>query len=460
MINERIFRAYDIRGKVNPDLSLELVYNIGKAYASLNLQGDNKQILIGFDGRLTSASLFKALCLGLQDAGAEIKTIGLVPTPILYFADQLLKPAASIMITGSHNQATDNGFKMLSQGKPFWGEQIQELKSVVLKSLHQFSKIDLNRALENAENINVNNDYIRRILEGIIISPKLKIVWDNGNGAAGEILKQLLQQLPNQNILINNDIDGSFPNHHPDPTVAENLVELIDAVKVNNYDFGIAFDGDGDRVGVVDSQGSIISGDQLVAIFAKSILKDIPDATVIFDIKASNTLLKYINSLGGRAILSKAGHTSIKELMKQTNAILAGEMSGHMFFKDKYYGFDDAIYASLRLIDLLSREDKSLDERYLDLPKTYNTPEIRLKIADEKKFKIVDDIKQSLQGLPNIDVNDLDGMRVESEDGWWLLRASNTEGALIIRCEGNSPQQLKNIKQEVNIRLAPFGLKI
>jgi phosphomannomutase len=459
MINERIFRAYDIRGQVGPDLNKEIAYHIGKAFASMNLQDCNKVVCVGYDGRVSSLEIFTALTLGLADYEAEVINIGLVPSPMLYFADYMLKPAASIMITGSHNPKNDNGFKMLSSGKSLHGEQIQYLKSLVLRSLQENLSTEAKRA-PAFKSIDVHKDYIKKILEDIVISPTLKVVWDNGNGAAGKVLESLLSMLPNQNILLNKEIDGNFPSHHPDPTVAENLTELINTVKANEFDLGIAFDGDGDRIGVVDSRGNIIWGDQLLTIFAEDILKSSPGAAIVMDIKASNALLAYIRSLGGQPAISKVGHGFIKEKMKETGAVIAGELSGHMFFADKYFGYDDAIYAALRLIDLLSRNNQSLDVLFDALPKTYNTPEIRVTVPEEQKFAIIEHIKASLQTVSDVKINDIDGIRVEMSDGWWLLRASNTEAKLNIRCEANSRARLEGIKADVNKLIAPFNISI
>jgi phosphomannomutase len=459
MINERIFRAYDIRGKVGPDLNKEIAYHIGKVFAALAITENNKNICVGFDGRLSSAELFQGLVLGLIDGGANIINIGLVASPILYFADKKLMPAASIMITGSHNPKSDNGFKMRVQGSSYHGEHIQYLKAKVMECFKQNPNPKLDR-LAQVESQDFYEDYINRIIEGMNLSSTLKIVWDNSNGSAGKALELLVKKLPNQNILLNKEIDGDFPNHHPDPTVAENLKGLINVVKQEQYDLGIAFDGDGDRIGVVDSRGNIILGDQLFTIFTEDLLKSNPNAAVVFDIKVSNALFKFISSLSGRPYISKVGHGFIKEKMKETGALLGGEMSGHIFFADKYYGFDDAIYAAVRLIDLLNRSKISLDTLYDNLPKTCATPEIRIQVAEEQKFAIVDEIKHALQGLSNIIVNDIDGVRVESQSGWWLLRASNTEAMLNIRCEAESLRGLEEIKNQVNNMLAKFNLQI
>lgn len=454
MISDTIFRHYDIRGRFGADLSGELAYLIGKAFTNLNITNSNNIIIVGRDGRTSSPILFDYLVSGIISAGGHVVDIDIVPTPMLYFADKKFMPAASIMITGSHNPAQDNGFKMVAGGKPFFGEQIQTLKNLV-KTL-EITKYGLSQPTGTAD---IYESYIDRIIDNLSINQDLKVVWDSGNGAGGKALEKLMQKLPNHNILINKEIDGTFPNHPPDPTRPENLQQLINVIHSENADLGIALDGDADRIVVVDSRGNIILGDQLLCIFSNLILKENPGATIISDVKASQILFDYIRKNGGIPLMWKCGHSSIKTKIIETGALLAGEMSGHIFFADKYYGYDDAIYAALRLLDLLTHLNTKLDILYDQLPKAFNTPEIRIDVDEEIKFNIIEKIK-TLLVKHNTPFNDIDGVRVSNDKGWWLARASNTQAALIVRCEAYRSEDLDVISAELNNILQHFGLKI
>ena len=481
-INKEIFRAYDIRGNSLKDLTEEVAYKIGFCFAEMTITEDNNKIFVGLDGRLSSPTLCKALELGLTEAGAEIINIGVVPTPVLYFADKHFMPAGSIMVTGSHNPRDDNGFKILQNGKSFFGDQIQDLLARILDS-HVIptppvipAEAGIHKTIKNLDSRFRGNDirvigndieysntihskYLKRILNGISINPKLKVAWDCGNGATGNIIEELKNHLTNYNIIINSKIDGNFPSHHPDPTNPANLQELIKVVKEQNCDIGIAFDGDGDRIGIVSRNGKILFGDQILCIFAEDVLKENPNATIIVDIKASQLIVDRIKSFGGNPIIWRTGHPFIKSKMLETKALLAGEMSGHIFFADKYFGFDDAIYAALRFLDLLSKSSKTLDEIIEDLPKSYSTPEIKIFVPSELKLKIIEEIKQKLLD-DKIEFNDIDGVRVNTEHGWWLLRSSNTESIIVTRAESASKEGLEEIIAIINKYLEKYGLLI
>jgi phosphomannomutase len=456
MINPNIFRAYDIRGSSLKDINATIAYRIGFCFSQMHsdVQGA-VTICVGQDGRLSSQSLHDALVQGLVEGGANIISIGVVPSPALYFADKKFNPAASIMITASHNPKDDNGFKMLSGGKSFFGLQIRELLKLIEKTNWRDYSPSQNMMNNAIQYININDEYVGRILDGLTINPKLKVAWDPGNGSGGAITEILKERLPNNNIVINSEIDGNFPNHHPDPTILTNLQQLIDITISENCDVGIGFDGDADRIGIVTNKGRMIYGDQLLCLFAKDLLNLNRDATVIMDIKASQSVFDQIKRYGGNPIMWKTGHPLIKTKMLETNAILGGEMSGHIFFADKYYGYDDGIYAGLRFLDLLSRSDKSLDDMLNTLPKVYNTPEIKISVPEEKKFKIIDEIKKQIKEA-GADIIDIDGIRVRSKDGWWLLRASNTSAALVARCESSSEEGLEILKSNLSKILNPF----
>ncbi|MGX6959722.1 MAG: palindromic element RPE5 domain-containing protein [Rickettsia endosymbiont of Pentastiridius leporinus] len=456
---KEIFRAYDIRGNSFTDLTAEVDYKIGFCFAKMSITNANNKICVGIDGRLSSPTLYKALEKGLIDANAEVINIGVVPTPVLYFADKQFTPAGSIMVTGSHNPKDDNGFKILQNGKPFFGEQIQELLAKIEDST--FSVIPTSYIVIPAKAgiQNIQSKYLKRILENITINPQLKVAWDCGNGATGNIIEELKNHLENENIIINSKIDGNFPSHHPDPTKLANLQQLIKVVKEQNCDLGIAFDGDGDRLGIVSSNGRMLFGDQILCIFAEDILKENPNATIIVDVKASQLIVDKIKSYGGQAIIWRTGHPFIKSKMLETTALLAGEMSGHIFFADKYYGFDDAIYAALRFLDLLSRSNKNLDEIIENLPKSYNTPEIKIFVSLELKLRVIQEVRERLTE-EEIEFNDIDGVRVNTENGWWLLRSSNTESAIIARAESASKEGLEKIVTIINGYLEKYGLLV
>ncbi|MCC8416872.1 MAG: phosphomannomutase/phosphoglucomutase [Rickettsia endosymbiont of Gnoriste bilineata] len=460
-INSTIFRLYDIRGSGLLDINTTIAYKIGFCFTKLSISKQGNKILIGRDGRLSSPALYHALVDGIISAGGQAISIGVAPSPMLYFADKIFKPQASIMITGSHNPKDDNGFKMLSQGKSFFDQQIQHLLNSILNT--DWSNMpDKFVASSIVKELDITALYIDRILQEITIEPKIKVAWDPANGAAGSIINLLTLRLPNQNIVINSEIDGNFPNHHPDPTIAKNLEQLIEVVRTQDCDIGIAFDGDADRIAIISKKGRIILGDQILCILAKDIIDQNPQATIIMDIKSSSAIFNQIKSYGGRPITWKTGHSFIKDKMQTTKALLGGETSGHIFFADKYYGYDDAIYAALRFLDLLSRSEKTLDDMIDELPKCHNTPEISIPVPDNLKFDIIQQIKEDLINQ-NIAFNDIDGIRIDSStdsNAWWLLRASNTEAKIIAKYESNSLEGLNSIKSELASLLAKYGLKL
>ncbi len=456
-----IFRSYDVRGEYGLNLTEEIAYFIGICFARIALSNsdikklhdnnkskNNQDICVCFDGRNSSESLYKALIQGLKESGVNIISIGLGPTPMSYFADKTILPLATIMITGSHNRKEDNGFKFTFQGNSFFGEQIIELQNLVFDEMEnkKFIPKEVKEDVDIGTEIKIKYiNYLNSYISDKSITQK--VVWDTGNGATGEIIEELISKLNNENIIINTQIDGNFPSHDPDPTVEANLKQLIDTVKQNNYDIGIAFDGDGDRLGVVTKSGDVLYGDHLISIFAESILDKKPNALFIVDVKVSNSTISNIEKMGGRVIMYKTGHSWIKMKMKSEDADFAGEMSGHMFFKDNNY-YDDGIYASLKLLKFLSEKNKTIKEKYDEFTIVYNTPIIKIKVTESEKFKIIEDIKLELQ-KKNYNYTDVDGVRVNKDNGWFLIRASNTESVLVCRCESFSSQELVLIEEEM-----------
>ena len=460
MINPAIFRAYDIRGNSHKDLSPEIAYKIGFCFAKIVISGQNKTeqnlICVGRDGRLSSEEFCNALLQGIKAAGAKAKYIGLVATPTLYFADKIFSASGSIMVTGSHNPKDDNGFKMLKDNAPFFGAMIQDLKTKLEES--NWGDIGIKKD-HKEEIIDIKEQYIERIILNRKINKDLKIAFDPANGSGGELASILCSKLPCQTFMINEKIDGNFPAHDPDPTIAKNLQQLKDFVLKNHCDIGIGFDGDADRIGVVTNKGTFVPGDQLLCLYAKDVITKLPKAKIIADVKASGSLFDYVEKIGGIPIMWKTGHSFIKAKMKETGAKLAGEMSGHIFFADEYYGYDDALYAAVRLIDIISNSLESIDDMIDKLPKVYNTPELKLAVSDETKFAIIDNIKASIKDQ-NIDFIDIDGLRVNTKHGWWLLRASNTGPAIITRCESSTEEGLQSIKGDLKKILSKYSIEL
>ena len=447
-----ILREYDIRGIVDRTLTEADATAIGRAFASIVLgRGGGRRICVGYDGRVSSPRLEAALIDGLTGAGIEVLRVGLGPTPMLYFAVFHHDADGGVMITGSHNPPDQNGFKMMIGKAAFYGADIVELGRVAADGAYA-------EGAGAVRDTPVFDDYVARLAEGVAGNGReLKVAWDAGNGAAGEAMAALTARLPGTHVLLNERIDGTFPAHHPDPTVAENLVQLIDTVRAEGCDLGIAFDGDGDRIGVVDGRGRIVWGDQLLALFSADVLARRPGATIIADVKASQVLFDEIARLGGTPLMWRTGHSLIKSKMAEVGAPLAGEMSGHIFFADDYYGFDDALYAAVRLLGLVARSDESLDQMRDRLPDAVNTPELRFECADERKFAVVDEVRARLTD-EGADVVDIDGVRVRTDDGWWLLRASNTQAMLVARCEAADVDGLARLKSDLVGRLAACGV--
>ncbi len=461
-ISPEILRAYDIRGIYGETLSEDVAYAIGRAYATLvsrRLSKAHPTIVTARDGRASSPVLSKGLIEGLKAAGADVKDCGVGPTPMCYFATVHLKADAGIMLTGSHNPPSHNGFKMVCDGKPFYGDDIMELGDLIAAN-------DFLDAPYHSETVEMREIFTDRLLEAFHKegAKTLNVVWDAGNGAAGEITEKLAARLPGTHTTLFTEIDGNFPNHHPDPTVPANLADLIAEVKDRRADVGIAFDGDGDRIGAVDGDGNILWGDQMLVLFAREILSRKPGATIIADVKASQTLFDDVAAHGGKPLMWKTGHSLIKAKMKETHAEIAGEMSGHIFFSDGYYGFDDGLYAAVRLLDLLAHGTETLSAMRASIPAVLNTPEIRVDCAESKKFGIVEEIRDRLRAAvaagEKLEVNEVDGVRVKYLDGWWLARASNTQAALIVRAEAKTAATLEALKAMVNDQLTQSGLTV
>jgi phosphomannomutase len=446
-----VLREYDIRGIVGETLHTADARAIGKAYGTSILRSGGTTIALGFDGRLSSPELAEALLEGLLSTGAMVKRVGLGPTPMLYFAIKHLHTDAGIMVTGSHNPPTHNGFKMALSTGPVYGDAIQAIGTLAAAG-------DYETGAGALEDFDIRDAYVDRLAQDYAGPRNLTIVWDAGNGATGEILRRLTAKLPGRHIRLFDEIDGRFPNHHPDPTVPENLIDLQMAVAEHKADIGIGFDGDGDRIGAIDGTGRIVWGDQLLAIYAREVLAEHPGATIIADVKASQVLYDEIARLGGVPMMFKTGHSLIKAKMAETGAPLAGEMSGHIFFADKWYGFDDALYCGVRLASLVSRSGQSLAAIVDTLPSVFNTPETRFDVEASRKFVVIDELKARLAQLDGITVNDIDGVRVNTPDGWWLVRASNTQEVLVARAESLTEAGLDRLKAQIVEQLGISGI--
>jgi phosphomannomutase len=448
-----ILREYDIRGIVRETLSSADAQAIGRAYAVMLADAGAHRVAVGYDGRLTSPELEAALVDGLALEGADIMRIGLGPTPMLYYAAATLGVDGGIMVTGSHNPPDYNGFKFVFQGKPFYGAAIQRLGEVALEL--GASRSRLGQIAEHP----VRGEYVERLARDYNGSNPLTVAWDVGNGATGEVVQQLTARLPGRHILLNETIDGTFPAHHPDPTIPENLVQLQQAVARERCDLGIAFDGDGDRIGVVDGRGRILWGDQLMVVLARDVLARHPGAPIIADVKASQVLFDEIARMGGRPVMAATGHSLIKAKLAETGAPLAGEMSGHIFFADGYYGFDDAVYVAVRLLGVLSRSQESLAQIGDRLPRVVNTPELRFPCDEARKFEVVHEVRERLHKA-GAEMTDIDGVRVRTADGWWLLRASNTQAVLVARAESTTGDGLARLKGVLAAELAASGVAL
>lgn len=447
-----ILRAYDIRGIVGETLSAKDAFALGRAFATTLIRNGGKTVGVARDGRKSSPELQRALIDGLMASGADVAQFGLGPTPMLYFGVKHFGLDAGVMVTGSHNPPTHNGFKMVMLDVPYYGDDITALGKLAAAG------DVLDQKGSEREQL-ILDDYVTRIAADYKSDKALKVVWDAGNGAAGEALQKLVQKLPGQHECLFADIDGNFPNHHPDPTVEKNLVDLQRAVAKNNADLGIAFDGDGDRIGVIDRNGRIVWGDQLLAILSRDILRRQPGATIIADVKASQVLFDEVARMGGKPLMWRTGHSLIKSKMKETGAPIAGEMSGHMFFADGYYGFDDGLYCGVRLLNDLANSGDDLAALLDALPKVVNTPEMRIEVDDARKFDVMKEVTARVTALPDVLVNTVDGVRVTTDDGWWLLRASNTQAALVGRAEGKNPEALERLTALLKDQLAQSGVE-
>lgn len=437
-VDRSVFRAYDIRGVIGQQLDEDAFYSIGKAI-SCRLHALNRaDIFLARDGRLTSESLADALKQGLLDSGIDVIDLGAVATPVMYYATQVYGTDSGLMVTGSHNPADYNGIKMVLAGTTLANADID-----TLYNLNQAGEALTGQGVCHTRDI--MDDYILRIVGDIKLQRPLKVVVDCGNGIAGPVIPSVIQQLGCEVIPLYCDVDGRFPNHHPDPTVEENLVDLKAAVAAHGADIGLAFDGDADRLGVITNQGDVIWPDRLMMLYARDVLERNSGATIVFDVKCSSHLAAVIEQAGGVATMCPTGHSLVKAVMKQEKAALAGEMSGHLFFKDRWYGFDDALYSACRLLEIVSRSEKSVDEQFAAIPNSINTPEIKIPILDEEKFSFMQ--RFLLQAIfPDARLITLDGLRVEFPDGWGLIRASNTTPCLVARFEARDSESLGKIQ--------------
>jgi len=443
-------REYDIRGIVGETLGEADARAIGRGFGTLIARAGGSKVAVGYDGRVSSPILEAALVEGLNGAGIHAVRVGMGPTPMLYYAEAVLDVDGGIQITGSHNPANYNGFKMVFQHGPFFGEDIQRLGRMAAAG-------DWVEGSAGSETVEIMDRYTARLIEGFD-GKAYRVGWDAGNGAAGPVVEKLIKLLPGEHHTLFTDVDGNFPNHHPDPTEEKNLADLKALVAEKKLDFGVAFDGDGDRIGAIDGEGRVIWGDQLLSIFAEPVLREVPGATIIADVKASQALYDRIAELGGKPLMWKTGHSLIKSKMKETGSPLAGEMSGHIFFKHQYYGFDDALYAAVRLIRAASTLGKSVTELRSAMPAMVNTPEMRFQVDETRKFAVIEEVLARLKAA-GATVNDTDGARVNTADGWWLLRASNTQDVLVARAEAKDQAGLDRLMAQIDAQLAESGLK-
>jgi phosphomannomutase/phosphoglucomutase len=438
MIDESIFREYDIRGTVPSQINEQSIKLISHAIAQKCNDENIDELALGRDGRLSGEKILNLLSKELQSIGIDVVNIGIVTSPLLYFAAKKLPSKSGIMITGSHNPKNYNGFKIVINDVPISGLEILSLLSDKPTNEKNIGKEVYKKNLED--------EYIQEVLSQSSESPKkIKVVLDCGNGSAGEIAPKLIRALGYEVIELFCEIDGNFPNHHPDPGKVENLQDLVQAVQENSADVGIAFDGDGDRLGVVTEKGEIIFPDQLMMIFTKDVLKNFPGKEIVFDVKCTNLLSNIIKESGGIPVMSPTGHFHIKNTLKETNAPLAGEMSGHIFFNDKWHGFDDGHYSAFRLLEIMHDLNIPLSSILGQLPKAFSTPELNINIEEEKKFEIVKNFvdKAQFEGGSKVTI---DGLRVDFDDGWGLIRASNTTPKLVLRFEAKTSSRLKEIK--------------
>ena len=452
-----VLREYDIRGIIGETLGADDARAIGRTFGSMLREQGGSRVAVGYDGRRSSPMLEHALVEGLTASGCDTVRIGLGATPMLYYAEASDEDIhGGIQITGSHNPPNYNGFKMVFQGRPFFGSDIQELG-------RRSEAGEWTDGAGDVEKRDILDEYVERMVQAIdgidrSVLAGMRIGWDAGNGAAGPALEKLVEKLPGEHHLLFTEVDGGFPNHHPDPTVEENLADLRALVAEKALDIGVAFDGDGDRIGAIDGEGRVIWGDQLLMIYAEDLLRTRKGATIIADVKASRALYDHVDACGGKPLMWKTGHSLIKSKMKETGSPLAGEMSGHVFFADEYYGFDDALYAGVRLMAASARLGKSVTQLRSDMPQMINTPEMRFQVDESRKFAAIEEVKQRLSGT-DADVNGTDGVRVNTADGWWLLRASNTQDVLVARAESDSEDGLSRLMAQIDEQLKLSGLE-
>ena len=447
-----ILREYDIRGVFGKTLTCDDAHALGRAFGTHMRVSGARSAAVGYDGRLSSPALEAALVEGLALSGVDVLRVGRGPTPMLYFACHALPADGGIMVTGSHNPPDHNGFKLVLRNASVYGQEIQDIGAVAATGAFAVGS-------GGVEDRWVFDAYLDRLLqEADPAIADLSVAWDAGNGAAGEVMAAMVGRLPGRHFLLNAEIDGTFPSHHPDPTVEKNLSQLIETVRREGCDLGIAFDGDGDRIGVVDGLGRILWGDQIMLHLARGVLDQQPGATIIADVKASQILFDGIARLGGKPLMWKTGHSLIKAKMKQEGAPFAGEMSAHLFFADRYYGYDDALYAALRLMGEIASRGESLADFRDSLPAVMNTPEIRFPCAEDRKWAVIEEVRDRLTAA-GAELVTLDGVRVTSEDGWWLLRASNTQDVLVARCEAWDEAGLARLKADLISQLEASGLE-
>ncbi|MCX7817365.1 MAG: phosphomannomutase/phosphoglucomutase [Syntrophales bacterium] len=444
MVDPSIFREYDIRGVVDLQLNYEIVYLIGRAIGTMARRKGVGKMTVGRDCRLTSEEFAEALIEGLKGTGIKIINIGLCTTPMLYFSIRQFNAEGGVMVTGSHNPPEFNGFKVCIGPDTIYGEDIQFL-------YHLIRSGEFERGIGEVESSSVFDAYGDFILKSVYIEPGINVVLDGGNGTGGYFALPLFESFGCKVTPLYCEPDGRFPHHFPDPTIPEYLEDLIKEVKRQRADVGIAYDGDADRLGVITDMAKILWGDELLLLFARYILKDNPGAAIIGEVKCSQKLYDEIAKNGGRPIMWKAGHSLIKQKMKEEKALLAGEMSGHLFFADRYFGYDDAVYASFRLLEIISRTGKNLSELMADIPVTYATPEIRIDCPDSIKFRVVDEVKSRLE--KKFSIVDIDGVRVQFIDGWGLIRASNTQPVLVLRFEATTEERLRDIRRSIEYTL-------
>ncbi len=445
MINPKIFREYDIRGIADKDLTDDVVYKIGRGYGTYvqeSKEWEGSEVLIGRDVRLSSERIRDALIEGIRDTGCDVIDLGIIPTPVFYFSFFHYDKNAGIQITGSHNEKEYNGFKVGLGKTTIYGKEIQGLRGLIEEGKFKEGRGRLSQ-------LNPIPDYINMLKRKIRFKRSLKVVFDPGNGTVGILLEELLKDYPIEPAFINLEPDGNFPIHLPDPTIDDYMRDVVSLVNELDADLGIGYDGDGDRIGAVDSEGEIVRGDKLLGIYARDLVKRVPGAKVVFDVKCSKGLKEYILKIGGNPLMWKTGHSLIKAKMYEEKAPLAGEMSGHMFFGEDYFGYDDAIYASLKLLQIISETGNGLRELAREIPFYFSTPEIRAECTEEDKFQIVEEARRYFAKITEgkgCEVIDIDGVRVEWEDGFGLLRASNTQPILVLRFEGKTEKRLAEIR--------------